>query len=430
MRIHWLKLTITLSLGILFAIYSLNGSSVRAFSSVPPLGNTGAPGETTCTSCHFIGAPGGGSVSISGLPATYSPNQEITLTVTVSQPNRQRYGFQLTALNDSNNRAGDLLTNDNRTLVQTVGRQYISHSSSVDPTGPGQGSWTIKWKAPAQSVGRVTFYVAGNAANGDFSQLGDTIYSSSQSIQPGSTLGALATVSAASFAPPANALAASQIVAGFGAGLAQNVTLATPGMALPTTLDGTSIAVRDANGMVRDAGLFFVAPGQVNYLMPAGTVNGAATVTLRRNGVDTAQGTVTIESVAPGLFTANASGAGVPSAVLFRRRGTVDTFETVAQFNSTTNSFDPMEIDLGPAGDIVFLIAFGTGIRGLSSLMGASATIGGQNAPISAVVPAPGFDGLEQVNIFIPRTLIGAGLVNVVFTADGKQANTVQLRIK
>ncbi|HKQ76046.1 MAG TPA: choice-of-anchor V domain-containing protein [Blastocatellia bacterium] len=426
MRIHRLKLTIALSLGILFTIYSFYGSSVRAFSSGPPPGNTGAPGEATCTSCHFQGAPGGGSVSISGLPATYSPNQEITLTVTVSQPNRQRYGFSLTALDSSNNRAGDLLTNnDNRTLVQSVGRQYISHTfSSVDPTGPGLGSWTFKWKAPAQTVGRVTFYVAGNAANGDFQQTGDTIYTSSRSVEPGAPpLGALATVSAASFAPPSNALSANQIVAGFGTGLAQNTTFPAPGSTtLPTVLDGTSIAVRDANGTARDAGLFFVSSQQVNYLIPPDTVIGPATITLRRNGVDFAQGTVNIETVAPGIFTANSSGSGLPAAVLFRRRGTVDTFESISP-----------EIDLGPEGpnpDVVFLIAFGTGISGLSSLMGASATIGGINAPIGNVVSAPGFFGLQQINIFIPPSLRGRGLVNVIFTADNKQANMVEIRIK
>src|SRR5215510_13418182 len=80
MRIHLLKLTITLSLGILFTIYSFNGSTVRAFSSGPDPSNTGAPGESTCASCHG-GGPTGGTLSISGLPANYSPNQEVTLTV-------------------------------------------------------------------------------------------------------------------------------------------------------------------------------------------------------------------------------------------------------------------------------------------------------------------------------------------------------------
>src|SRR5262245_45113774 len=433
MRIHLLKLTITLSIGALFTIYSLNGSTVRAFSGGPDPSLTGAPGELTCSSCHGGGASGG-TLSITGLPANYTPNQEVTLTVNLSQAGRTRFGFQLTVIDDTGKRAGDLTPNDGNTQTQlnTVSgnqRQYINHTSSgSNPVSPGQGSWTFKWKAPAQSVGQVTFYISGNAANGNFTTTGDTIYNINQSVQPGSTLAALATVSAASFAPPTTPLAANQIVAGFGIGLAQNVTFPPQGSTtLPLALDGTSIVVRDAMGTVRDAGLFFVAPQQVNYLMPAGTVNGVATVTLRRNVVDTAQGAVNIETVSPGLFTANTSGSGVPAAVLFRRRAGVDTFETVAEFNSATSMFDPKEIDLGPEGDLVLLIAFGSGIRGLTSR---SATIGGQNAPVDAVVPAPGFEGLEQINIIIPRSLISSGLVNVVFTADNKPANTVQLRIK
>src|SRR5262249_56175414 len=97
MRIHLLKLTITLSLGMLFTIYRLNGSCVRGFRGGPDPANTGAPGEFTCATCHG-GGPSGGTLSISGLPANYSPNQEVTLTVTLSQANRVRYGFQLTAI--------------------------------------------------------------------------------------------------------------------------------------------------------------------------------------------------------------------------------------------------------------------------------------------------------------------------------------------
>jgi uncharacterized protein (TIGR03437 family) len=41
-----------------------------------------------------------------------------------------------------------------------------------------------------------------------------------------------------------------------------------------------------------------------------------------------------------------------------------------------------------------------------------------------------GFVGLDQVNIVLPRTLIGKGLINVVLTVDGKVSNTVQISIK
>jgi uncharacterized protein (TIGR03437 family) len=272
-------------------------------------------------------------------------------------------------------------------------------------------------------VGRVTFYIAGNAANNNGSPDGDFIYTISQA-----TLGQFASLSAASFAQPPT-LAPNGIAAGFGSGLAANVVSAST-VPLPTQLDGTEVKVRDAAGTDRDAGLFFVAPGQINYLIPAGTTNGTATITVRRSGNDVAQGTLTIESVAPGLFSANANGQGVAAAVVFRRRGTVDTTEPVAQFNSTSNRFEPVPIDLGPETDQVFLIVFGTGIRGVSAQSAATATIGGTNAPVSFAGATPGFEGLDQANINIPRSLIGRGLVDVVFRADNQTANTVQINVR
>jgi uncharacterized protein (TIGR03437 family) len=266
----------------------------------------------------------------------------------------------------------------------------------------------------------VTFYLVGNAANGNFNTSGDTIYTISQSAQAATALTDFASVSAASFAGSIP-LAANEIVAGFGTGLAQN-TLAASAVPLPTSLDGTSVFV---NGVA--AGLFFVSPNQINYLVPAGTANGAATVTVRRNGVDIAQGTPNVETAAPGLFSANSSGTGVAVALLFRRRAGVDTLEPVAQFNTTASRFDPAELDLGPDTDLVLLVAFGTGFRNAAAT---SATIGGTAASVLFVGPAPGFEGLDQVNISIPRSLIGRKLVDVVFTANGRQANTVQISVK
>jgi uncharacterized protein (TIGR03437 family) len=38
--------------------------------------------------------------------------------------------------------------------------------------------------------------------------------------------------------------------------------------------------------------------------------------------------------------------------------------------------------------------------------------------------------GLDQVNVLLPRTLAGKGLVDVVMTVDGKTANTVTVQIR
>lgn len=416
-----------------FVIYGLKGSPARANSGGPPTRLTGAPGEGNCTECHLGAAvnSGSGTLTITGLPATYTPNQEINVTVTLSQAGRVRFGFQLTAIDDQGRKAGDLtLTDTARTTlgngtVQNNLRQYINHTFD-GTSGSGQNSWSFRWKAPAQSAGRVRFFAAGNAANNNGTNGGDLIYTTSASIQPGVTLGAFTSVSAASFSQTSTA-AAEAILAGFGAGLSQNVVVASTNP-LPTELDGTEVEVRDITSTTRKAGLFFVSPGQINYLVPAGTINGAANVTVKRSGTAVAEGTITIDTAGPGLFSANADGMGVPAAVLFRRRNNVDTTELVAQLNPQTNRFDPIPLNLGPEGDIVALIAFGTGFRNATQST-ATATIGGTTAQVIFSGAQGELAGLDQANILIPRSLIGRGLVDVVFSIGGKTANTVRINI-
>jgi uncharacterized protein (TIGR03437 family) len=155
-----------------------------------------------------------------------------------------------------------------------------------------------------------------------------------------------------------------------------------------------------------------------------------ATITVRRNGNDIAQGTLQIDPVAPGLFAANANGQGVAAAVILRRRGNVDTFEPVAQFNSMTSRFEPIPIDLGPETDQVFLILFGTAFRGVSSQSAATCTIGGTAVQLLYAGLNPDFIGLDQANVLLPRSLMGRGNLNVVFTADNKTANEVIINVK
>jgi hypothetical protein len=56
-------------------------------------------------------------------------------------------------------------------------RQYIEQTTPGSFQGQLNGaSWTFQWTAPAQDVGVVTFYVAGNQANDDGGSSGDNIY--------------------------------------------------------------------------------------------------------------------------------------------------------------------------------------------------------------------------------------------------------------
>jgi uncharacterized protein (TIGR03437 family) len=237
----------------------------------------------------------------------------------------------------------------------------------------------------------------------------------------------VASVSAASFSGAE--LASESIVAAFGAGLATATQVATS-VPLPTTLAGTTVKVRDSAGVTRDAPLFFVAPTQVNYLIPAGTAAGAATVTITSGAGAISTGATQIASVAPGLFSANANGQGVAAAVVLRIKANGDRiYEAISRFDAAQQRFVAIPIDLGPATDAVYLILYGTGLRFRSALTAVTASIGGTNAGVLYAGGETGFVGLDQVNVLLPRSLIGRGEVDVVVTADGKAANTVRVAI-
>src|SRR5437763_1144558 len=71
---------------------------VQAYSTGPPPGVTGAPGELTCTECHFQHA-GPGMLSITA-PPNYVPGQTYQIQVqhATIDSTRMRWGFELTAL--------------------------------------------------------------------------------------------------------------------------------------------------------------------------------------------------------------------------------------------------------------------------------------------------------------------------------------------
>lgn len=226
-------------------------------------------------------------------------------------------------------------------------------------------------------------------------------------------------------------LAPESIVAAFGQDFSITTQAAPNNQSLPTTLAGASVRVTDAAGTARSAQLFFVSPTQINFLIPAGTAAGAATIAFTNTNGASSTGAVNVASVAPGLFTANASGRGIAAAVALRIRADgSQTFEPVARFDQAQNQFVAIPIDLGPATDQVFLVVFGTGFRFRSSLSAVNATIGGTPAAVNFAGPQGMFVGLDQANILIPRGLIGRGEVDVAFSVDGLPSNTVRASIR
>ncbi|HQR32831.1 MAG TPA: hypothetical protein PLK30_08840 [Blastocatellia bacterium] len=242
------------------------------------------------------------------------------------------------------------------------------------------------------------------------------------------SVAAVSAVSAASFT--SGLLAGDSIAALFGTGLAsRSVSAATS--TLPTTLDSVQVQITDSLGTTRSAPLFFVSPTQINFQVPAGTAAGSATVSVLLNGSAVGSGSVTIANVAPGLFTANVTGKGVLAAVVLRIKADgTQIYEPVTQYDQSQASFVATPIDFGAATDQLYLIVYGTGFRNRSSLAGVSCTIGGISSDVFYVGPQGDFTGLDQANITLSRTLIGRGAVDLVFSVDGKTANTVSLTFK
>jgi uncharacterized protein (TIGR03437 family) len=239
----------------------------------------------------------------------------------------------------------------------------------------------------------------------------------------------VATVSAASFFAAPAPLAPNSIVAAFGTQLATGTQIA-PSQPLPTSLLNTSVTV---NGV--DAPLFFVSPGQVNYLIPstvpAGDFEVVITSTQGNGDQIISRGQVKIAQTAPAIFTANANGIGAPAAVTGRVNASGQfVFDPNPPFEPDPlhpGQVVPAPIDVGTTDRPAFLILFGTGLRNAPA-GSVRAVIGGVDAQVTPVA-APGFTGLDQINVPIPVSLKGSGIVDVTLVVNGVSSNTAKVNL-
>lgn len=238
----------------------------------------------------------------------------------------------------------------------------------------------------------------------------------------------VAAVNAASYGT--GAMAAESIVSLFGTNLAigTQVGMTVP---LPTSLAGTVVTVRDSLGTTRQASLFFVSPSQINCVIPAGTANGTATLTVSSGDGKLSAAVIQIATVAPGLFTSDGSGNGFAAGYVLRvKTNGAQIVEQIARWDSTQNKMVGVPIDLSSSTDQLYLVGFGTGFRYRSSLAAVTAAIGGVSSQVLYAGEQSGFVGVDQVNLLLPQSLAGRGEVNLTLTVDGQVANTIKLQFR
>ncbi len=236
----------------------------------------------------------------------------------------------------------------------------------------------------------------------------------------GSGVASFTSTNAASF--QAGSLASASIASGFGSNLASSSAAAAT-LPLPLSLGGTSISVVDALGVARPAPLFYASPLQINYEIPDGTAAGLATIK-----VATPTGIVTqtqqIVAVQPGIFNAS----GIAIAQVFTYNGSAGPVVTSTLVVNSQGQFSAAPVSVGTGSQSAYLILYGTGIRNHQSAV--TATIGSTAVTAAYAGPAGAFVGEDQINILLPQSLHGAGLVNVTLSADGLQSNPVQLLLQ
>ena len=285
---------------------------------------------------------------------------------------------------------------------------------------------------PATIAGNVVTLAGAGTVTLEASQPGDANYLAAASVQQqfqaaASLLQVNTVVNAASYG--AGALAPNSFAVVFGVNLASLDTVTSGN--LPVTLGGTAIQITDAAGNVSNALLYYASPAQINFLLPNNLSSGKGTMTLQTQTGPSAIIPISLAAVAPGLFSANASGTGVAagSALRVSADGT-QTQLPIASCSGTPVVCAAVLIDLGSDSDTVYLSLYGTGIRGRSSLSKVLATIGGVGADVLYAGTQPEYPGLDQVNLKIDPALRGRGSVQVALTVDGIAANTVTVAIQ
>ena len=170
---------------------------------------------------------------------------------------------------------------------------------------------------------------------------------------------------------------------------------------LPSTLGGCSVTVNGAPAMIQ-----YVSQGQINFIMPGSIGSGQAVIVLN-NGSQMMTGTVIAGAAGPGMFTQNGMGMGEGSML----NGTV---WQMGPFSTTTN------------GQPTYISMY---VTGLDPSARPTVSIGGIPVEVMWFGNAPGYAGLQQINIALSGAMAGVGRAPVMVTSNGQTSNVTFMHV-
>ena len=157
----------------------------------PPPAHTGGFTDDTCHACHFDNDlnDASGSLTLDGVPVSFGSPEPSRLTITLTRPGLAVAGFQLAVRiaegPGRGRQAGTLRAVDDRVQIVADGDRGVVYAQHTE-TGAAvreSGTWIVEW-SPGSVEAPVVFHVAANAANDDFSEFGDYIYTLESTSDP------------------------------------------------------------------------------------------------------------------------------------------------------------------------------------------------------------------------------------------------------
>ena len=203
------------------------------------------------------------------------------------------------------------------------------------------------------------------------------------------------------------------------------VTIYGTGLASAANPNSTSVSLTDASGVVLPVPLLYSSPTQINAQVPPGAATGAGSFKVTAPQGNPQKASIAIAAVAPGLFSANASGKG-PAAGYVQSVTAPDAAPLATCSVPTVCAPVPFDVSSGAT----LLVLYGTGIRNRPGLSAVTVTVGTTSVPVSYAGPATGTSGLDQINVSLPVSLAHAGTVYVQVAIGNATSNQVTVAIQ
>jgi uncharacterized protein (TIGR03437 family) len=226
-------------------------------------------------------------------------------------------------------------------------------------------------------------------------------------------------VNAASNAPGGAPLSPGEFVTVFGSNLASATMQA--GAPYPATLGGVGVTVNNI-----PAPIYLVSMNQINFLVPYAVTGSTANVVVKNSTGTSNTVTLPLSATSPGIYSVDYSGAG--SGVVLHA-----DYSLVSPTSPATRG-ETVLVYLTGLGAVKPAVADGVAAPSSPlSLVSANPLIvylNGEPASVQFAGLAPGFPGLYQINVTIPKDLTALGQVGLAINTPDAFHDQVYVSIQ